>query len=109
MNWKIESILEETTKLVFPFLASEGQKRKIIIEEKRKIDEEINEFLFSNPDKLLLTDAMRESFWQHAKELAGADFSDLPKKLRLNGFYFQQLMYNYVDLIKQYFERINNE
>lgn len=93
---KIDNILEETTQFDFPFFASEEKKKIILLEKKFYIDEEFKAIapeLFSNEEKM-------KEIWKESVKYAKKQFNSLPVKKRLNGFYLQELMYNYVERLR---------
>ena len=90
---KMNSLLEYTTKVSFPFMASEERKKRILNETKDKIDVELADLV----DDKTVFESKKEIVWEEAKESACKEFSTLPNNLRLNSFYFQEVMHQYVE------------
>ena len=91
----INTILEETTKFDFPFLANEENKKRIILEKKLYIEKRIKDlFPATYPKEEELQDA-----WNEAIAYANDQFKSLPEKRKLNGFYLQELLHCYVELL----------
>ena len=76
----INRLLNETMHMDFPFLASEDTIKEA--------------FADMYPEKLELN-----KLWNEALDYAGSKFDSLPVSKRLNGFYLQELMHRYVELL----------
>lgn len=87
----INNIIEETTTYDFPFLASEKRKREIIEELKKHIEEQLEQLA---PERWL-PDTMLCQAWNDSMEHANQSFESLPSKVKINGFYLQELMHFY--------------
>lgn len=83
----INRLLNETMNMDFPFLA--GEDKKTYIEDTIK-----EAFAEMYPEKLELN-----KLWNEALDYAGSKFDSLPVSKRLNGFYLQELMHRYVELL----------
>ena len=84
----INRLLNETMNMDFPFLAGEDKKKRII-------EDTIKEaFAEMYPEKCELN-----NLWNEALDYAGSKFDSLPVSKRLNGFYLQELMHRYVELL----------
>ena len=91
----INSLLNETMHMDFPFLAGEDKKKRIIKDKKIYIEETIKEaFAEMYPEKCELN-----NLWNEAVDYADGKFDSLPVSKRLNGFYLQELMHRYVELL----------
>lgn len=91
----INRLLNETMHMDFPFLASEDKKKRIVEDKKIYIEDTIKEaFADMYPEKLELN-----KLWNEALDYAGNKFDSLPVSKRLNGFYLQELMHRYVELL----------
>ena len=95
----IESLHEYTTTLSLPILAGKSKKEEILKEMKMQIDERI---LALCNDKTKFK-KKKESMWKQAEESACKEFNTLPDKLQLNSFYLQEVMHQYVELVKDQF------
>ena len=79
----------------FPFLAGEDKKKSIIEDKKIYIENTIKtEFKEKYPRECELN-----NLWNEAVDYAGSKFDSLPVSKRLNGFYLQELMHRYVELL----------
>ena len=83
----INRLLNETMHMDFPFLAGEDKKKRIVEDKKIYIEDTIKEKLELN------------KLWNEALDYAGSKFDSLPVSKRLNGFYLQELMHRYVELL----------
>ncbi|MDO4775461.1 MAG: hypothetical protein Q4A10_06575 [Aerococcaceae bacterium] len=91
MNKLIEQLINETMGYDFPFMASENKKKEIISEKKLHIETEFRQILADSfPDQEIL-----DRIWNEAVMHADESFSSLSPKLKLNGFYLQELMHCY--------------
>lgn len=95
MRDELYSILEETTKLDFPFLASGKKKAEILMKVKNEFDERIDKVLQGSGTDLIVA---REVLWAGAKKHSDEEFKSLKESQRLNGFYLQEIMHEYVEL-----------
>lgn len=91
----INRLLNETMYMDFPFLAGEDKKKRIIEDKKTYIEDAIKEaFAEMYPKENELN-----SIWNEALDYASSKFDSLPVSKRLNGFYLQELMHRYVELL----------
>ena len=95
---KIDSLMEYTTKLSFPMFASENKKETLLNEIRTNIDNEIAALL---KDKSGFEEE-KSDLWNKAQVSANKEFETLPTKLKLNSFYLQEVMHQYVELIQEY-------
>lgn len=92
-----ERLLRDTTRLSFPVFASEGKKREQIYITKQRFDEKILSMLsLDDPDRLR---ARMADLWEAAERSAQGEFDTLPERLRINSFYLQEVMHQYIELI----------
>lgn len=90
---RIEKIIEETKRYDFPFLATVNEKWQIIEEKKFYIEIELKQLLpkyWPNANQI-------EALWNESIEYANKRFDSLPEKIRINGFYLQELMHYYAE------------
>lgn len=91
----INRLLNETMNMDFPFLAGEDKKKRIIEDKKTYIEDTIKEaFAEMYPEKCELN-----NLWNEALDYAGSKFDSLAVSKKLNGFYLQELMHRYVELL----------
>ena len=99
---KIDELLEETEKFDFPFLASYTQKQEILEEKKEYIYDYLLEVLGEERVK----EIPLEKIWKDAKEIVDPKFGMLSEKRKMNGFYLQEIMHEYVSIILEYILKI---
>lgn len=96
---KSNEIVDETKTFDFPFLSNEEKKMNYIEERKNYVDRCFHTILPQRTVKIVWPDAI---LWNEAKEYADEKFASLPKKVQLNGFYLQELMYEYAKRVSEY-------
>ena len=96
---KSNKIVDETKTFDFPSLSSEEKKLDYMGEKKKYVDECFNFILSEYTVKVVWPD---DIIWIIAKEQADEKFISLPKKVMLNGFYLQELMYEYAKRVSEY-------
>ena len=92
---ELNKVLEETTKLSFPFLANDEKKKKSLTEIHQRIDDEIESCL-EKADRQRF-EGEKAEIWEKADEGARNEFVTLPGKLKMNSFYLQEVMHRYVE------------
>lgn len=93
----ITSIIQETTFFDFPFFANEERKEEIITEKKVYIEEKLEQLA----PALWPSDATLGQAWNEALEHTSKSFESLPSKVKINGFYLQELMHCYSEKVGQ--------
>lgn len=94
---EIKNLLEETTQFDFPFLASVEKKETILNENRTYIENELRTIakdLYPSEDVI-------ERVWEESVEYADGQFKTLPENKRLNGFYLQEIMHRYVEVLAE--------
>ena len=102
MTKRIDVILEDTKKLSLPVLADECIKQDIIENEKKKIDSSIEFILSENKGDINKFVNHKDTLWENAKADSEEYFENLPGRLKINSFYFQEVMHRYVEYIKEF-------
>lgn len=92
---EISCILEDTTRLKFPFGSSKEMKKKIIIENKVYVEERMRKIF---PESFPKRDIL-EKMWEEAVKYSDSQFKTLPEKRKLNGFYLQEVIHCYAEKI----------
>jgi hypothetical protein len=90
---EIDDLLEETTRLDFPFLSNLDKKKKILNDRRMYIESEMKAI---SGEKYPSQDVVDE-IWDKSIRYADEKFMSLPENKRLNGFYLQELMHYYVE------------
>lgn len=90
-------VIKETTVFDFPFLASDVRKTEIIEEKKVYIEEQVKQLA----PELWLPEADLIRVWNEALAHADKCYKSMPSKLKINGFYLQELMHFYSDRLGQ--------
>lgn len=93
----INTIIDETTSYDFPFFANEERKKEIIYEKKFYIEEKLKQLA----PELWPSNTTLNIVWNEALEHANKNFKSLPQKLKINGFYLQELMHFYSEKLGQ--------
>lgn len=94
---RIKALLRNSEKLSFPHFASEKEKEKLLVAEKERVDRDID-LVCKNYKGI--DEISREQCWENARQEAEEKFKTLPTKLRVNSFFFQEIMHLYIE--KQY-------
>ncbi|MGM9941877.1 MAG: hypothetical protein ACI32N_07815 [Bulleidia sp.] len=95
---RLNNIIEETTQCDFPLLMRDEEKRQFIIKKRESIENEIQNLPFVHyPEQAKL-----EKLWKESIDFANDQFSSLPMKHKLNGFYLQELLHCYaIKMVKE--------
>lgn len=105
MNTIIEQLINETVFYDFPFMASENKKKEIILEKKLHIETIFGKVYVERFPK---QDVLNE-IWDEAVKQADESFPSLSPKMKINGFYLQELMHYYSGKLYMICESKNNE
>jgi len=102
MEKELDAIISATTKLSFGFFVGDSKKEAKILEEKENTETKINAIM----NKYCLSNSFSETdykrIWEKSQKVASAEFRKLSSELKLNSFYFQEVMHEYaVRLIQQ--------
>lgn len=97
ISCRVNTIIEETILYDFPFGANEKRKKKIINEKKFYIEEQLRQLAPELWPPVTVVDQM----WNEALEHTNKSFETLPSKIRINGFYLQELMHCYSEKLGQ--------
>lgn len=89
----IDDLIEETTKFDFPFLSSAEKKKKIVNDNKKYVEKQLEKIAGSNYPVQEIVDKI----WKESIEYTEKQFATLSESNRLNGFYLQELMHYYVE------------
>ncbi len=93
----IASINQETMSFDFPFCANQKKKGEIIAEKKSYIEEQLRRLA----PEAFPADTELEQTWKEALEHTNQKFESLPLKIKINGFYLQELMNFYSEKLGQ--------
>ena len=96
-----DDLMNYTTNLSFPFIANNEKKQKILSDIKNDIDKR---FLVICGDCDF--SKCKDDLWKQAQEMSKKEFEDLPDKIKLNSFYLQEVMSQYVLLVREWYESI---
>lgn len=94
---ELEKILEDTTKLSFPMFADRDRKKKLLDAARQEIEEKVQSMLC--PDDSNRLQSKMADLWEAAEKSASEQFCTLPEKLKINSFYFQEVMHTYMESI----------
>lgn len=87
----IDKIVAETKSYDFPFWTHKNKKWQIINEKKSYIETQLKQLepaVWPNDEKI-------NQLWNESLTYADELFKTLPVKVKLNGFYLQELMFHY--------------
>lgn len=104
LNVKISNLLEKTTHYDFPFFAGIEEKEATISEKKEYIENSVDNFL---KEEKIDIELQYDVLWEEAKKKASEQFDSLPDKLKINGFYLQELMHTYLEFILEKIKDVN--
>ena len=93
---EIEEVISCTTTLCFPFFSSEAQKRELIDEHKKNIETSISEILEKYGVSLHFDDDEITKIWCDAYNISISEFEDLHDKQKINSFFLQEVMHEYL-------------
>ncbi len=93
----IDSIIQETMSFDFPFWANRKKKGEIIVEKKAYIEEQLRRLA----PEAFPSDTELEQTWKETLEHTNHKFESLPLKIKINGFYLQELMNFYSEKLVQ--------
>lgn len=71
----------------------------MIEDTKDEINDQFDEIIRKYSVKEQVGEEQKKQLWERAKEHASHEFKNLPNKLKINAFYFQELMHKYVELL----------
>lgn len=91
-------LLKQMETLDFPLLVDAEKKLHIIEMKRDEVNLIVNEIQRNIAGKCFSEIEMNK-LWNSANIIVQKEFCTLPEKLRINAFYFQELMYKYVELI----------
>ncbi|MCR5459245.1 MAG: hypothetical protein K6F51_05055 [Acetatifactor sp.] len=96
---QIRAILEQTTRLTFPFIANKQKKEKMLRDERYRIENKIEKILMEYTQMRKEFEERKDEIWNSSVDISVDKFKSLPDKLQLNSFYFQEVMHEYVEEI----------
>lgn len=90
---ELNLLLEKTAKLYFPAFTNESKKQKILIDQR--------DYMIGTIKKILKKFDVKKNvdfddLWNKAEADAKKEFTNLPGKLQLNSFYYQEVMHNFI-------------
>ena len=91
MNKLIEQLVSETMFYDFYFMARENKRKEVVSEKRLHIETEFKQILAGKFPGQETLDRM----WNEAVEYVDESFASLSSKIKLNGFYLQELMHCY--------------
>ncbi len=105
---KLQHIVDSTINLDFPWLTTFEEKQLILQCEKNKVETQIGKLLKSYGFEQVWNTIDFLSLWMQADMEARRQFGNLNEEQMLNGFYFQEVMHRYSELlIKAIMAKIN--
>lgn len=96
---ELQQIVSATEKLDFPWMSTLNDRQAILQAEKRNIEAQIETRMTSHGLGAALNDINFADYWEQADTAARKQFGDLSERQMLNGFYLQEVMHRYAELI----------
>ena len=96
---ELQQIVRATEKLDFPWMSTLNDRQAILQAEKRNIEAQIETRMTSHGLGAALNDINFADYWEQADPAARKQFGDLSERQMLNGFYLQEVMHRYAELI----------
>ena len=93
---KMETILNETTKLSFPFFTGDDKKKDIMRKERIRLKSCITNLLSLYNLNEIAENIEEEKIWDDAWKTSAKKFNSLPDGVKINSFFLQELMHEYV-------------
>ena len=110
MKKGLQQIVKATEKLDFPWMSTWKSRQAILQAEKSKAEEQIGTLVASCGFADGLSSISCAALWEEADAAARTQFGNMPEKQLLNGFYLQEVMHRYTELIsKAIIERVDQE
>ena len=107
---KLQHIVNATETLDFPLISTFEKKCSILHVEKNNIEEQIGNILSMEGLDVALLEIDYTELWKQADDEARSQFGHLNEKQMMNGFYLQEVMHRYVELIiKVIISKISDE
>ncbi len=89
----------QLSKLDFPLFSSKTKRENIIIETRNEVDNKIIEIVKLYCPQIKISEEQLQKLWEKTKKSVKREFDHLPDKLKINAFYFQELMCKYVEIV----------
>ena len=102
---QFQDLLSRTERLCFPRFCSIKKKTEIISIKKEQIENQIKEKIKADNALLTKFNQKKEELWKKSEKESSDEFENIPSKLKINSFYFQELMHRYVENIYECLER----
>lgn len=99
MEKELHQIVKATEKLNFPWMSTLKKRQSILQAEKNKIETQIRKLIASYGIDDVLNSISFTDFWEQADTAARSQFGKLSERQMLNGFYLQEVMHRYTELI----------
>ena len=97
----LQQIVEATEKLDFPLMSTLKIRQTILQEEKSNFEAQIGRLVASYGFDDMLSDINCADLWAKADAAARTQFGNISEKQMLNGFYLQEVMHRYTELISK--------
>lgn len=90
-----------TEKLDFPWMSTFTSRQTILQAEKNKIDAQIEKLVVAYGFDDVLSNISCADLWKQADVTARKNFGNIAEKQMLNGFYLQEIMHQYAEIISE--------
>ena len=98
---ELQHIVKATEKLDFPWMSTLKSRQTILQAEKSEAETQIEKLLASCGFDDMLNSIDFDDLWEEADAAARTQFGDISEKQMLNGFYLQEVMHRYTELISK--------
>ena len=98
---ELQQIIMATEKLDFPWMSTFTSRQTILQEEKNKIDAQIEKLVVAYGFDDVLSNINCADLWKQADVTARKKFGNIAEKQMLNGFYLQEIMHQYAEIISK--------
>ncbi len=97
----LQQIVEATEKLDFPWMSTLKSRQDILQAEKSNVEAQIGKLVASYGFDDMLSNINFANLWEEADAAARTQFRNISEKQMLNGFYLQEVMHRYAELISK--------
>ncbi len=106
----LQQIVEATEKLDFPWMSTLKSRQAILQAEKSNVEARIEKLVASCGFDDMLSNINFADLWEEADTSARTQFGNISEKQMLNGFYLQEVMHRYTELIsKAIIQKVDQE
>ena len=98
---ELQQIIMATEKLDFPWMSTLKSRQAILQAEKSNVEARIEKLVASCGFDDMLSNINFADLWKQADVTARKKFGNIAEKQMLNGFYLQEIMHQYAEIISK--------